>query len=239
MASDIARRPEDDRPGTLCEAMLALARDEHFDPAKFTAMAEFQLKLEDRASERDLADAIQAIQSELPPVEKDGSIPKKGGTSIPFATFENIMAVLQPYLTQHGIAITYSSEFTATKFITTATARKGNATVSASVPLPIDEGPGRNSTQSHGSSMSYGKRYAVESLFNIIRKGKDDDGSTADIRYIGGEQCREIEELIKGTGRDRNRFLSVYGLRDVTEIETAQFTILKNALLAAQKSRVG
>lgn len=228
--------PADDGPGRLLQTITDLARDPNFDVTKFKALAELQLTMEDRQSERLLTHDLQEAQRRIPPVLKNGSIPKKDGKSVPFATFEDVMAVVQPMCDEFGFTISFTTRFEATKIVVTTVLRhRAGAQLSADVPLPIDEGPGRNLTQSHGSSLSYGKRMGVESLFNIIRKGKDDDGSTADLRYLSGEQCREIEELIKGTGRDRQRFLDVYGLRDVTEIEVGQYTILKNVLLQAQR----
>lgn len=228
--------PADDGPGRLLQTITDLARDPNFDAEKFRLLADLQMKLEDKQAERLLTLDLQEAQRRIPPVRKNGTIPKKDGKSVPFATFEDVMAEVQPLCNELGFTLTFTTRFEATKMVITAILRhRAGAQIAADVPLPIDEGPGRNLTQSHGSSVSYGRRYAVEQLFNVIRVGKDDDGSTADLRYISGEQCREIEELIKGTGRDRRRFLDVYGLRDVTEIEMGQYTILKNVLLQAQR----
>lgn len=236
------------RPGTLMATMLELARDKNFDATKFEALANLQLKMEDRAADRALADAIQAIQSEIPPVRKDGKIPKKGGEFIPFATFENVMSVLQPYLTQHGIAITFSSDFQATKFIVTATARKGEASITAAVPLPIDEGPGRNTTQSHVSSLSYGRRNAIESLFNIIRVGSDDDGASAHHKTMDQQDVTVLLDLLKtGGGSEAALLAHFYGdkYHSLDEVPAGDFVKLgqavrdRNQAVAAKRAKEG
>lgn len=226
--------PADDGPGRLLQTITDLARDPAFNVEKFKALAELQLTMEDRQSERLLTHDLQEAQRRIPPVLKNGSIPKKDGKSVPFATFEDVMAVVQPMCDEFGFTISFTTRFEATKIVVSTILRhRAGAQISSDVPLPIDEGPGRNLTQSHGSSLSYGKRMGVESLFNIIRKGKDDDGSTADLRYISGEQCREIEELIQKSGRARDSFLRWAEVHDVTEIEAHRLTAIKNALLKA------
>lgn len=229
--------PADDSaitPGGLMKALTELARDEHFDVDKFKVLADLQLRMEDRQAERLLTQDLQEAQRRIPPVRKNGTIPKKDGKSVPFATFEDVMAVVQPLCNELGFTISFTTRFESTKIVVTATLRhRAGGQISADVPLPIDEGPGRNSTQSHGSSVSYGRRYAVEQLFNVIRVGKDDDGSTADLRYISGEQCREIEDLIQKSGRARDSFLRWAEVNDVTEIEVQRLTAIKNALLKA------
>jgi len=230
--------PTDDNaitPGGLMRALTELARDEHFDVDKFKVLADLQLRMEDRQAERMLTRDLAAIKKRLPPVERDGTISLgQGKGSIPFASYEAVMGVVQPMLNEFDMSISFTSRFEHEKVIVTAILRHpAGASISADVPLPIDTGPGRNSTQAHGSSIQYGRRYAVEELFNIIRKGKDDDGSTADLRFISGEQCREIEELIQKSGRSRDAFLRWAEVQDVTEIEVQRFTATKNALLKA------
>lgn len=234
-------------PGALLGAMLELAKDPNFDAVKFEALANLQLKMEDRQEARALAEAIQDIQANIPPVTKDGKIPK-GGTFIPFTSYENMMGVLQPFLNEHKIAVTFSSQFEALKFTVTCTARKGNATISASAPLPIDEGPGRNTTQAHGSSLSYGRRYALDALFNIIRVGKDDDGSTAHDRVLTEEQVTELVELLKiGGGSEPSLLTKFYGDRvhSLDEAPAGDYGKLKNTIeqrnraVAAAKAKEG
>ena len=230
--------PTDDGPGRLLQTITDLARDPSFDVAKFKALAELQLTMEDRQAERLLTRDLQEAQRRIPPVLKNGMIPKgqKNGKDqfVPFAQFEDVMAAVQPMCDEFGFTISFTTRFESTKIVVTTVLRhRAGAQITADVPLPIDEGAGRNLTQSHGSSLSYGKRMGVESLFNIIRKGKDDDGSTADLRYISGEQCREIEDLIQKSGRSRDSVLTWAGVRDVTEIEVQNFTRTKNALLKA------
>ena len=219
-------------PGTALAAAIELAQNPDTRIEVITGLFDLQRRLESDQEERALADAVQAIQAEIPPVRKDGTIPK-GGKSIPFATFEQEMAALQPYLNQHRIALTFSADFQATKFIVTCTARRGKATISATVPLPIDEGAGRNTTQAHGSSMSYGKRYAVEALFNIIRIGADDDGTTAHLKLMAEEQATILADLLKAGGGSEPALLTHFyadKYHSLDEVPAGDFIKLKGAI---------
>jgi len=229
-----------DGPGRLLQTITELARDKDFDVAKFKALAELQITMEDRQAERALTQDLQQAQRRIPPVMKNGSIPKKGGASVPFATFEDVMAVVQPMCDEYGFTISFTTRFEATKIVVTTILRHhAGAQLTADVPLPIDEGPGRNLTQSHGSSLSYGKRMGVESLFNIIRKGKDDDGSTAHDKVLTLEQAAELSELLKAGGASEAALLNhFYGdaYHTLEEAPAGDYGKLKQAIEARNRA---
>ena len=221
-------------PGALLGAMLELARDPNFDAVKFEALANLQIKMEDRQAERFLTRDLQAVQRAIPPVERDGRIPKKDGKSIPFATFEAIMAVIQPLLDQYGMTVSFSTRFEALKIVVTGTLRHpAGASMSADVVIPIDEGPGRNTTQAHISSITYGKRVAVKQLFNVIDKGADDSGETSHLKLMTEEQAQELSDLLKvGGGSEARMLTTFYGdkYRSLDEVPADQFFKLKQAI---------
>ena len=105
--------------------------------------------------------------------------------------------------------------------------------VSASLPLPIDTGPGRNNVQAMGSTLSYGKRYTAEMLLNIVREGDDDDGKRGGTKYITEAQAEELRALAKRAGRPEGPLLqSLFAgaVRSFEEIEAPAFIVVKNLL---------
>lgn len=227
-------------PGALLGALVDLARDPNFDATKFKTMADLQVVMEDRQAERMLTRDLQAIQKALPPVPRNGVISLgQGKGSIPFTTFNDIMKVVQPLCDQYGMTIHFSTKVNGEKLVVTTTLRHpAGASVSSDIPLPIDTGPGRNTTQAHGSSMTYGKRLGVESLFNVIRAGADDDGSKAHLKLLTEEHVTELVELLREQNGDEARFcLFMYPggeVHTVNEIEEKDFVRAKNILLQAK-----
>ena len=231
--------PADDAPATSMMNFIAQAlRDPSIEVSKLEALLRMQREVRADQARELFTQALQAAQSEVPQIEKNGTVDLGGGKgSYKFATEEDQDKVLRPIMDRHGFTLMFDvQERQGGGPIVIGTLRHaaGHAE-KASMPLALDSGPGRNNLQAMGSSLSYGRRYIREMFFNVVRKSADDDGVSGGKLYISGEQCREFEELIKGTGRDRRRFLDVYGLRDVTEIEVGQYTILKNVLLQAQR----
>jgi ERF superfamily len=229
-------------PGALLGAMLELARDPAFDVVKLEALANLQLKMEDREADRQLTKALQQAQAEIPQIEKRGLIPKKDGKSIPFATEQDIDNVLRPICEKYGFTLHYTTETPRPGLlIITTTLRHGlGASISASVPLPIDEGPGRNATQSHGSTMSYGRRYGKEMIFNIVRKGADDDGNAAGKKFISPERADELRALAASVKRQEGQLLDqMFGgtVRTMDEVPEDAYLPVKNMLLGIQRAQ--
>lgn len=233
-----------DGPGRLLQTITELARDKDFDVAKFKALAELQITMEDRQAERLLTRDLAAIKKRLPQVSKNGTIDlvkdgvRKG--AVPFASYHDVMAVVQPLCDEFEMTISFTSRFDHDKLIVTAILRHpAGASVSADVPLPIDTGPGRNTTQAHGSSMSYGRRYAVEQLFNVIRKGKDDDGGMAHFKVLTEEQVTELAELLKTGGSSEAALLAhFYGdaYRSLEAAPAGDYGKLKQAIEARNRA---
>lgn len=230
-------------PGALLGALVDLARDPNFDATKFKALADLQIVMEDRQAERMLTRDLQAIQKALPPVEKNGRIPKGASGSIPFARYEDIMKVVQPLCDQYGMTISHSMAMAgADKVIITTTLRHpSGASTSADVVLPVDTGAGRNPTQAHVSSHSYGKRAGVKSIFNIIDKGADDDADKAHLKLLSEEHVTELVELLREQNGDEARFcLFMYPSGEVhtlNEAEEKDFVRMRNTLLQAKAKR--
>src|SRR5271166_4341909 len=150
-------------------------------------------------------------------VKKNGTIDLGKGKPIPFAKWEDMMAIVGPALAEQGLRLTFRSNEllradqsgTPQRYTQTITAillhRDGHS-ASASITLPTDTGPGRNALQAEASTLSYGMRYTTEMLLNVVREGADDDGKLGGTKFISGEQCRKIEALIVETETDIDQF---------------------------------
>ena len=229
-----------EQPQTLLAAIVAMAKDPSVDVQKLDALLAMQERLEARQAEAEFNTALRDAQAIMPRVKKNGTIDLGGKGSIPFATWEDVDTVLRPIMVQHGFSISFDT-----------TARDGGgAGISAtlrhaaghaktvSIPLPLDSGPGRNNLQAMGSTLSYGKRYLAEMLFNIVRTGQDDDGKYGGTEFISHDQAKQLDVLITETGSDRAKFLETFQLAHMLNMDQPTFTRALN-MLNAKKARMG
>ena len=118
---------------------------------------------------------LAAMQTELPLVSKNG----RGHNQAKYALLEDINQAIRPALQKYGLAVTFRVQQTE-KQVTIAAVlshRMGHSS-DTTITLPIDVSGSKNATQAVGSTISYGKRYAIGALLNIST-GDDNDAATA------------------------------------------------------------
>ena len=179
--------------------------------------------------------AFAAFAAELPQVERDGMVDLGAGKGrYPFTTIEAMDIILRPLLAKHGMAIWYSSvESPARDAVTVVGHLEGYGWERTSTRThPADTGPGRNQQQALGSASRYAKRYVVDDLCNVVRKGKDNDGRGAIEELIDASELRELVDLIKATKTDEKNFLTlmVTGTEKLSDIRRRDFPRLVLAL---------
>lgn len=243
--SDIAIRPAMSLHTFLVQAIT----DPGIDVLKLEALLKMQRQALEDEDRREFSQALSAAQSEMPRVKKNGTIRLiKGGVdkgTIKFAALEDIDDVLRPIYSKYGFSMTYSTEPRpgSTGVIFTGTLLRGSASRSASIPLPQDCGFGRNDLQAYGSTMSYGIRYVLTMLFNLVREGDDDDGQRGGTKFITPEQVEELALLCEQVGRQPEEILDrMFGgtVRSLREIESQEtFLVVRNLLegMRVKKSR--
>jgi len=101
----------------------------------------------------------------------------------------------------------------------------------SSVTVPISAPPKATGTQAVGSSVSYGKRYVVVNMLNIITVGEDTDGQ-AEPKPISEEQVLNIETLLQDTKADRSKFLAWMAVPKIEDIPEGDYDRAVKALQA-------
>lgn len=234
--------PADDgtiETASLVMKVIELASNPNTNPDMFDRLVAWQEREQARQAEEAFNAAMNLAQAAIQPVVRKT---ENSQTRSFYAKLESVDEAIRPIYLRHGFSVAYN---------TVPPLVPGNIRIECEVSHgrhskkyyreapPDTVGPQGKAVKTllhgGGSTETYLKRYAVCGAFNVVFANQDDDGVRGGQEFISGEQCREFEELIKGTGRDRRRFLDVYGLRDVTEIEVGQYTILKNVLLQAQR----
>jgi hypothetical protein len=181
------------------------------------------------------------FSAECPQVDRDGTVTLvKDGRELgryAFTTIENMDVILRPLLAKHGFAISFASVDNKDSVTITGTLSGWGWERSSTYSLPPDAGPGRNALQARGSSRRYAKRYIVDDLCNVVRKGKDDDARGAMETLIDATQIKELDELIKATATAEMTFLAtmVSGAESLQDIRQRDFPRLIMALKAKQR----
>lgn len=189
---------------------------------------------------------MSAAQAEMQPVVRASEVNLGVGKgSYKHAALDDIDDMLRPIRTKYGFSITSDrvprvGDGGGFVIISTLWHRSGHS-ITASFPLPLDSGPGRNNLQAAGSTDSYGRKYNALALFDIVRKN-DDDGVAGGRHFIREDQIAQIAALIKETETDSDQFLrwvfSDDGSHNFEEIQQGdQFSAALNALLGKKRRR--
>lgn len=143
------------------------------DMDKLDKMLDMQERILNRNAKQAFTADLAAMQSELPLVGKAG----EGHNNAKYAKLEDINEAIRPTLQKYGFAVTFRIKQTE-KLLTVIAIlshRLGHSE-DTDLMLPLDTSGSKNAVQAVGSTISYGKRYALCALLNIST-GDDTDGN--------------------------------------------------------------
>ncbi len=143
------------------------------DMAKLEKMLDLQERILNRNASQAFTADLAAMQAELPLVGKAG----EGHNKAKYAKLEDINEAIRPTLQKYGFAVTFRTTQTEKNLTVTAilSHRQGHRETT-DLMLPLDASGSKNAVQAIGSTISYGKRYALCALLNIST-GDDTDGN--------------------------------------------------------------
>jgi hypothetical protein len=202
----------------LLAAIIRASSDPSCDPAKMRELVAIKRELDQDAAKAAFDDAFVALQAEMPSIRRDrkievrakdsrGERTGKVQQSTPYATFENIMATVQPLLTKHGFGLSFQTapmepiivgESVMERILVKGIlSRKGHERTSDFAVRPDNSGS-KNPTQAQGSGQSYGKRYVAIALLNIVSHAPEDadtDAREGDFKAGKGGSLVEAGEV--------------------------------------------
>ncbi len=209
-------------PATIYEVFASMARDNSIEPSRIAQLMELQVQAEKREAEKAFIAAMTRLQPRLPRITKYGKIDLGKGKPLTFAKYEDVDAAIRPLLTEEGFSIAFGTAPYERGIVITATLSHASGhSRTESMPLPFDEGPGRNKLQAVGSTMSYGKRYLVCAMLNIVTENEDDDGNAQG--YITENQALQLDELILKSDANVSKFLEIYGAKSIRDLHSINF----------------
>jgi hypothetical protein len=232
---------------SMLELIGQLARDPNVNPANLREILSIQRELEADQAKREYADAFSRLQPQLPRIKRDGTIdipakPGKRASKSHYAKLETIDLAIRPLLAQEGFSLSYDSAPRPGDggglIVTAKLHHRAGHFETASIPVPLDTSGSKNNIQGYGSTLSYGRRYALCALLNIITEGEDDDGVRGGQEYISEEQFVELLGLMREVQIDEQTFCERwFNVTGAADLERAAFVPAKNMLLSRKAQR--
>ena len=239
-------------PATLYQAIIQAARDPSIDAEKMKTLVDLQMQVEANEARKAFTRAFNALQEELPVINKDGIIDHGEGTTAKgnkklktkWATYPNIMSVCRPLLRKHGFTLSNVIEpaADASRIVVVGYLEHidGHSRISR-FPLGIDTTGSKNNQQGWGSSQQYGMRYNAIALLNIVSEAQqdlDNDGYKKKddvidvVRMISAAEVEELKLEIDGTDLTEARVCGGYDVESFKYIPAGKFAEVKRALKA-------
>ncbi len=226
-----------------------LALNPNVDPDKLVKLYDLAERSRAARAKEAFARDFAEMVPNLPSIDRKGCIvvyskadrdkvggPRQSDTpqqSTPYATYDDILAGVNPVLSQFGFSISFDHVTVpagdgyriATKAILKH--RDGHIETAETPPLLQDSSGSKNNVQSVGSSMKYGKRYALCAILPIVShapQDADDDGRAAGAAAtIDADQIAFIEQQLRDTASDRAVFLKYIGSESVKAMTVPQY----------------
>lgn len=248
------------QPRSMLEVIYAAAVDPRCDPAKVRELYEIQKDIEDRDARKAFTRAFNALQFELPTIDKDGYIDHGDGLTARgnakmkarYSTYPNLMSVCRPLLKKHGMTfnnvIEPSVDGTKSDVVGYLTHVDGHG-MKSHFPLTVDVTGKKNNQQGFGSGASYAKRYNLVLLLDIVSEAKADqdndgypkreDGQTAALATVSKAQEEELRLAIEDAGLPEERFLSKYQIESLGELPAKVLAEARKDVAAFKRKHTG
>lgn len=173
------------------------------DIDKLERLLDMQERVMNRNAEQAFNAALAQMQSQLPTVAETAR-----GHNSNYAPLEKINEVVRPTLQKHGFAVTFRTQQNdnAVEITAVLSHREGHHQ-ETSLVLPLDSSGSKNAVQAIGSTISYGRRYALCALLNVST-GDDTDGVLPNAQnLISSQQIEHLRSYQNGR-RERTGVLS-------------------------------
>lgn len=230
-------------PQVASSAIISVIERAATNPEVDIDKMERLLSMHERITERDaksaFSSAMAEMQGDLPTISERGEIKVNGQLRSKYARFEDINEAVRPVLKHYGFAVSFKTHTDSqTISVTGILSHRQGHSEETTMQLPADLSGSKNTVQSVGSSVSYGKRYVLQALLNITTSGEDDDGQTAGLMDSEKAQA-EINGHLNYVALVRDLFQSIAEIKQALaedDYDTAAEAM--SELTEAEKTRL-
>lgn len=214
--------------GALMEIISRAASDPNTDVEKLGKLMDLYERIMGNQAKQAFDQAMALAQEEMGPVRTDASNPQ---TRSKYATYAALDRVLRPIYSKHGFALSYGTADGAEPGYVRVVAdvmHRGGHSKQFHIDMPADgKGAKGNDvmTKTHatGSAFSYGQRYLVKGVFNIVVSDDDDGNSAGGNGPITAEQATNIRGLIERFKVNIESFCKTYNIEAVPDLPASKY----------------
>ena len=268
-ARALASANQQQQPDAFLAMIERAARDPAIDIDKMERMMQMRERELARRAREEFAVSFAELTPELPSIDRNGAVTvysksdrdyaaKNNGEyppnarpiqQTPYATLDDILIAINPVLSAHGFSVRFEHETIPTgdsfriKTKAILTHKAGHSESAETPPLQQDSSGSKNNVQGVGSSMKYGRRYALMAVLPIAShapQDRDDDG-----RAAGGDDTisEQQEETLRGAIMDADadlpKFLAYFKVGALAELPTKDFQRALDAIKRSAAKRGG
>lgn len=235
--------PVEQRQSLPADPMVSMieriAMDPNADLAKLEKMMEMKERHEASQAKARFASDFAKASAEFPTIPLNGKDTHKNTR---YAKLEDILSGVRPVLSQHGFALSFSTQVTPDLVTVTAElSHEGGHSKTNSIPLPRDTGAGRNAVQAVGSSQTYGQRYTAQAILGLsLGDDTDDDGRSAGSgETITEGQYHKLRDLIGKAGIAEDVVCKAEKIEHLAELPASKFDRVSSRLETTIKNKAG
>lgn len=215
-------------PDPILAMIERAARDAAVDIEKFERLMAMKERVEDRLAKQAFDNAIAQAKGELGPIVKNRAVDfttGKGRTNYRYEDFAAVASAVDPVLARHGLSYRFRSEQQGARLkVTCRVSHADGYGEDTTLEANNDESGNKNSIQAVGSAATYLQRYTLKLALGLAASNDDDTArEDPDLGAIGHDEIAFVEQQIRDTDSDLEKFLRTIDAPSVAEMNIAQF----------------
>lgn len=201
------------------------------DPDKLGRLMDLQERWEKNRAAEAYGLAITRFQQKCPVVMKQNTAMIKARTgpdwSYKFASYDDIMGVIGPLLTEENINLGFSATSPGPGLLeVTMRIRVGIHVEESKLTIPIPTNMLVSEPQKFGAALTFAKRYVLCAGFNIVLGDEDVDGAGLS-DTINKEQQGVLLDMICEAGADQARWLKWLEAESIDKIPVTKYELAR------------
>jgi len=210
-------------PAATPDSLLEIAVKRGADIAEIEKLMELQLRWEANDAKKAFYAAKAKFNKACPAVIKDKDNKQYGSK---YASIGEIVNTALPVLGEYGLSPRWNptqSEDTVT--VECILSHINGHSESATMSGPPDKSGSKNIIQQMKSTFTYLRSATFEAVTGIASSDEsaDDDGNSCGVEYVSVDQMTEINDALKSTKSDANKFLKFYKADSVEHIRACDY----------------